>query len=111
MEENESQRECKLCGVAINETIYKCLFCDTIYCNKCKTKHKHHYFMEIDNFKQYEEEIAEKKAKQEQLNNKIHIKSQSSIQDKLKNLKELKDQQLITDEEYADKKAQLLELI
>ena len=57
MEENESQRECKLCGVAINETIYKCFFCDTIYCNKCKTKHKHHYFMEIDNFKQYEEEI------------------------------------------------------
>ena len=48
MEENESQRECKLCKVAINETIY---------CNKCKTKHKHHYFMEIDNFKQYEEEI------------------------------------------------------
>lgn len=61
--------------------------------------------------KQYNEELAEKKAKQEQLNNKIHIKSQSSIQDKLKNLKELKDQQLITDEEYADKKAQLLELI
>lgn len=57
MEENESQRECKLCGVAINETIYKCFFCDTIYCNKCKTKHKHHYFMEIDNFKQYEKEI------------------------------------------------------
>ena len=48
MEENESQRECKLCKVAINETIY---------CNKCKTKHKHHYFMEIDNFKQYEKEI------------------------------------------------------
>ena len=48
MEENESQRECKLCKVAINETIY---------CNKCKTKHKHHDFMEIDNFKQNEKEI------------------------------------------------------
>ena len=43
--------------VAINETIYKCFFCDTIYCNKCKTKHKHHDFMEIDNFKQNEKEI------------------------------------------------------
>ena len=70
MEENESQRECKLCGVAINETIYKCFFCDTIYCNKCKTKHKHHYFMEIDNFKQYEKEIN--------INPKIPIKITNS---------------------------------
>lgn len=58
-----------------------------------------------------QEEIEEIKLRKEKLRNKIEVKSTtgSGLQDKLKKLKELRDNQLITEEEYQDKKAELLE--
>ena len=58
-----------------------------------------------------QEEIEEIKLRKEKLRNKVEIKSTtgSGLQDKLKKLKELRDNQLITEEEYQDKKAELLE--
>ena len=58
-----------------------------------------------------QEEIEETKLRKEKLRNKIEVKSTtgSGLQDKLKKLKELRDNQLITEEEYQDKKAELLE--
>lgn len=59
--------------------------------------------------KQYEEEIAQRKARQERLENRKQFKvSDTSIQDKLKKLKELRSADLITEEEYLDKKADIL---
>ena len=59
--------------------------------------------------KQYEEEIAQRKARQERLENRKQVKvSDTSIQDKLKRLKELRSADLITEEEYLDKKADIL---
>lgn len=59
--------------------------------------------------KQYEEEIVQRKARQERLENRKQVKvSDTSIQDKLKRLKELRSADLITEEEYLDKKADIL---
>lgn len=58
-----------------------------------------------------QEEIEETKLRKEKLRNKIEVKSTTGtgLQDKLRKLKELRDNQLITEEEYQDKKAELLE--
>lgn len=57
MEGNESQRKCKKCKKPISGTIYQCFFCEKKYCFQCKIEDKHNYFMEIVNYKQYEDEI------------------------------------------------------
>lgn len=58
-----------------------------------------------------QEEIEETKLRKERLRNKVETKTTTGtgLQDKLKKLKELRDNQLITEEEYQDKKAELLE--
>lgn len=58
-----------------------------------------------------QEEIEETKLRKERLRNKVEVKTTTGtgLQDKLKKLKELRDNQLITEEEYQDKKAELLE--
>lgn len=59
--------------------------------------------------KQYKEEIEAEKARKERIQNRTQIKNISTLQNKLKELKELKDSGLITEEEYKDKKAELLD--
>lgn len=58
-----------------------------------------------------QEEIEETKLRKERLRNKVEVKTTTGtgLQDKLRKLKELRDNQLITEEEYQDKKAELLE--
>lgn len=58
-----------------------------------------------------QEEIEETKLRKERLRNKVEVKTSTGtgLQDKLRKLKELRDNQLITEEEYQDKKAELLE--
>ena len=59
--------------------------------------------------KQVNEELELEKAKKERLQNKIQTRSNNNLEDKLKRLKELKDQNLITEEEYKNKKLDLLD--
>lgn len=59
--------------------------------------------------KQINEELELEKAKKERLQNKNQLRSNNSLEDKLKRLKELKDQNLITEEEYKNKKLDLLD--
>ena len=47
--------------------------------------------------------------RKERIQNRVQTKSISTLQNKLKELKELKDSGLITEEEYKDKKAELLD--
>lgn len=58
-----------------------------------------------------QEEIEQTKARKERFRNKVEAKTTTGtgLQDKLRKLKELRDNQLITEEEYQDKKAELLE--
>ena len=59
--------------------------------------------------KQYKEEIEAEKSRKERIQNRTQIKNISTLQNKLKELKELKNSGLITEEEYKDKKAELLD--
>ena len=58
--------------------------------------------------KQITEELELEKARKERLQNKSQLRSNNNLEDKLKRLKELKDQNLITEEEYKNKKLDLL---
>ena len=59
--------------------------------------------------KQVNEELELEKAKKEQIKNRSQVKSTNNIENKLKKLKELRDQNLITEEEYTNKKLDLLD--
>lgn len=66
-------------------------------------------YLETDKAKQIiEQETEENAARKERLSTQIKF-SNTSVESKLKKLKELKDQKLISDEEYRNKKKELLD--
>jgi hypothetical protein len=57
----------------------------------------------------YNEEIEEERVRREKIQNKNNPNTSFRLQEKLKKLKDLRDNNLITEEEYNQKKAQLLD--
>ena len=58
---------------------------------------------------QYNNELQAEKERKERIQSKFQTKSINTLESKLKRLKDLKDQKLITEEEYREKKADLLD--
>lgn len=69
---------------------------------------KPHYLATEEALEELAEELEEKRLEKEKAKNKTTNSTSFRLQDKLKKLKDLKDSNLITEEEYSKKKEELL---
>lgn len=89
-----------ICWAIIALTIFYMLFSYVI--------NKPHYLATEEALEELAEELEEKRLEKEKAKNKTTNSTSFRLQDKLKKLKDLKDNNLITEEEYSKKKEELL---